>query len=139
MKKVFSFALGLFVLSNTLMAQSDANKNKKEKQETATDDKSLKIVFARELVKEFQKDESLANEQYLNKVVVVKGKLKEISKNDKGNTVVIIKSDDPFSSVHCTLKEATPIDLKPGSPVSVKGTVEGFLSDVTIIDASITK
>ena len=139
MKKVFSIALGLLVFSNCLIAQSDAYKNKKEKQETATDDKSVKIVFARELVKEFQENYTTAKEKYINKEVKLNGILERISELNNGATFIYIKSDYPFSEVNCMIKGNQAIDLKPDDSVSIQGTVVGFLSDVILIDARVSK
>ena len=91
-------------------------------------------VAAREIVKEFQLNEKVANEKYLNKAVVVAGEVSDVKTDQAGQTTVTLKSDDAFSNVFCTLKSG---NSKPelGKTIRVKGICNGFLSDVVLNEA----
>ena len=94
------------------------------------------IVTAEKLVNTFQKNEQEGNGLYLNKTVDVTGKVASIIKNQENKTVVSLQSQDPFSSVACTLKiENSKIYV--GQTITLKGICTGFLSDVIVVDASL--
>lgn len=96
-------------------------------------------VIAKAIVKEFQENEQASNTKYLNKVIEVTGEVLEIKKNQEGKPLVSLKSDDSFSNVSITLRDAKELDLKIGTTITAKGILTGFLSDVVIIEGVITK
>ncbi|MFP5039710.1 OB-fold protein [Parasediminibacterium sp. JCM 36343] len=102
-------------------------------------DEQAIVVTAKDIVKEFQANEAAANKKYLNKAVEVTGEVTEAKKDQDGKPTVTLKSDDSFSNVFCTLKGDKLLEAKGGTTISVKGIVTGFLSDVVIIDAIVTK
>lgn len=102
-----------------------------------TDEKAI-VVTAPAMVKAFQMDETSANQQYLNKTVQVTGQILEAKTDQQGNQTVTLKSEDGFSNVYCTLKEAVT-GLETGKTITVKGICTGFLSDVVLIDAILLK
>ncbi len=91
-------------------------------------------VTAKDLVKEFQTNETAANNKYLNKAVEVIGEVSETKTDQAGNITIVLKSDDAFSNVFCTLKSGNP-QPKQGAKVAVKGICNGFLSDVVLNEA----
>ena len=96
-------------------------------------------VTAKDIVKEFQTNESLANAKYLNKVAEITGEVLEAKKDQTGKPTVSLKSDDSFSNVFVTLRGTDQLEIKGGSTITVKGVVTGFLSDVVINDGIVTK
>ncbi len=96
------------------------------------------ITTAKEIVKEFQSNEAASNAKYVNKAVEISGEVLEAKKDQTGNTILVLKSDDALSNVFVTLKAADQI-ASVGSSITIKGICTGFLSDVVIIDAIFVK
>lgn len=86
----------------------------------------------------FSLNEQKANSLYLNKAIQVTGEVTEIKKNQAGEAVVYLKSNDPLFGVNCTFKE-TPGSLQKGSIITFKGVCTGYLSDVIINQGIIIK
>ena len=101
------------------------------------DEKGI-VTTSKEIVKEFQTNETNANAKYLNKAVQISGEVAEAKKDQTGKTTVTIKSDDAMSNVFVTLKDGTEQPLA-GTSINVKGICTGYLSDVVIIDAILVK
>ena len=97
------------------------------------------VVTAKDIVKEFQTNESQANTKYLNKVAEITGEVLESKKDQTGKPTVTLKSDDSFSNVFVTLRGTDQLDVKGGSTITIRGVVTGFLSDVVINDGIVTK
>ncbi|WP_207491860.1 OB-fold protein [Aridibaculum aurantiacum] len=91
-------------------------------------------VTATQLVKDFQENETAANEKYLDKAIEVTGTVTEVSQNQDGNTTIMLASGDDFAGVYTTLKEpATNVSI--GNNVTIKGKCNGMLSDVRLSEA----
>ena len=103
-----------------------------------TDEKAI-VITAKDIVKEFQSNEAEANKKYLNKAVEITGEVVECKKDQEGHPTVTLKSDDAFSNVQVTLKGDKQLEAKGGSTITIKGIVNGNLSDVIIIEAVVTK
>jgi tRNA_anti-like len=89
-------------------------------------------ISAEELATVYETNESEANSLYLDKVLEVKGEINEISKNQKGETVIALKGSD-MSSVRCTIGGVPPVEIKPGSSIALKGICTGYLTDVILV------
>jgi hypothetical protein len=92
------------------------------------------IITAAKIVKDYQTNETAANNNYLNKAVEVKGEVLKENKDQAGNMTVTIKSGDAFSNIFCTLKPGIRLGVKD-SVIVIKGICSGFLSDVVLDDA----
>jgi len=86
----------------------------------------------------FTNNETKANQLYLNKAIQVSGTVEDVKKNESGQTVVYLKSNDPMFGVNCTFKE-DPGALSKGAEITFKGICTGFLSDVIIGEGIIVK
>lgn len=95
-------------------------------------------ITAAALVKAYQDNEANANTQYLNKAVEITGEVSEVKPDAEGKPTITLKSEDALSNVYCTLKQATP-GIDTGKTITIKGVCTGFLSDVVVIDAIVTK
>jgi len=102
-----------------------------------SDEKGI-VVSAKDIVKEFQTNEAASNKKYINNAVEITGEVTNVKKDQTGKTTLVIKSDDAFSNVFVTLKQS---DKQPqtASTITIKGICTGFLSDVVVIDAIVTK
>ncbi|MBX7126168.1 MAG: OB-fold putative lipoprotein [Cyclobacteriaceae bacterium] len=88
-------------------------------------------VAAPALFEKFQQDEAAANQLYLNKTLLVKGKIASQIAGPDGNTVIVLETSDSLFGINCTLDKASTSNV--GDSVSVRGICTGYLSDVIII------
>lgn len=92
-------------------------------------------VSADQLIRDYETDEKAANEKYLGKVVLVSGKITEIT-NEEGKKKVSLESSNPISAVICEMEEnKTTESLKAGDNIKVKGMCSGYLSDVILVQS----
>ena len=75
------------------------------------------VITSDSLVAKYQADEKLANSLYLNKAVVVTGKLLSIDKNQEGKTTLVIGRSDSFSNVSVTMISTALITQKVGESI----------------------
>jgi hypothetical protein len=94
-------------------------------------------IIADSLSAQYQVDEKIANAKYLNKAILVKGQLMSISKNQQGQTTLLLGNANSFSNISITLVNNGSILQKQGDSITIKGLCTGFLSDVIITDATI--
>lgn len=81
-------------------------------------------VSVTELSAAFSADETKANEQYLNKALLVKGIVTEKQQNQDGGMVIILAGDDPMATVQCTMRDKN-VTADVGETVKVKGKCTG--------------
>jgi hypothetical protein len=86
----------------------------------------------------FTNNEQSANARYLNKAIEVTGTVTAIKKNQAGETVVYLQSNDPVFGVNCTFKR-DPGSIEKGSAITFKGICTGYLSDVIINEGMMVK
>jgi len=84
----------------------------------------------RQLVAEYKKNESAANDAYLNKVVLVSGKVKSIE-NKEGTQNIFLEANDLLASVSCEMSSVEPA-IAVGDEVQIKGQCVGYLMDVVL-------
>ena len=88
-------------------------------------------VNATDLIKEFVSSEEATNKKYLNKILSVKGMVKNVETAQ--NTIVLGDTSD-MSGVRCVLDStatSTLGALQKGALITVKGAITGFNKDET--------
>ncbi|MFI5129892.1 MAG: hypothetical protein ACHQFX_07885 [Chitinophagales bacterium] len=88
-------------------------------------------IKAFDLIAAFEKDETAANEKYLDKIIAVQGMVQSVEKNDKGYYSVVL-GQGAMSSVRCSMDSAHQDDVlafPPGTIVTMKGACTGFNAD----------
>lgn len=93
-------------------------------------------ISASELFTAFAENEAQANETYLDKVIAVTGKVREVSNSPEGITKVTLDSGDEMFGVICQLDELSDhqrTDFQPGEAVTFKGKCTGMLMDVVLV------
>jgi hypothetical protein len=95
-------------------------------QRNAQDVESEFNLTASELANQFIENYELANSTYLSedgdsKVGIVKGKVKEVGKNAKGESYVIIRDDNSPVGAQCSFQSEININLS--DIISVKGVI----------------
>ncbi|MBK8554705.1 MAG: hypothetical protein IPL65_02515 [Lewinellaceae bacterium] len=91
-------------------------------------------VDATKLFNDFDTDETAANTTYLDKVIEVKGVVKESTKTDDGSFKVILETEGMFGVV-CILDPLSVharTNFNSGETVKMKGTCSGLNLDVQI-------
>jgi hypothetical protein len=102
-----------------------------------TNEKGIDIT-ANAIFDSFSQNESRANQIYLDKAIQVTGEISEVKKNQAGQVVVYLKSDDPIFGVNCTFKN-DPGPLQKNTTITFKGICTGFLNDVIINQGILVK
>ncbi|HZV71291.1 MAG TPA: hypothetical protein VFG10_17170 [Saprospiraceae bacterium] len=96
-------------------------------------------ISADQMITDYETDETAANEKYLGKVVVVTGKITEIT-SEEGKKKVNLETSNPISAVICEMEENKKTEnLKAGAMIKVKGMCSGYLSDVILVQSVIVK
>jgi hypothetical protein len=93
-------------------------------------------LSASELFTAFADNEAQANEAYLDKVIAVTGKVREVTNSPEGITKVTLDSGDEMFGVICQLDELSDhqrTDFQPGESVTFKGKCTGMLMDVVLV------
>lgn len=130
MKKVILLVLGLAVIGAGVGYYMW---NKPHKNLTNT--KADVTLDAAALFNEFKADETAANAKYLDKVIAVSGKVKEVV-NDEGTVKVSLDTGDPNDFVvRCELSTTTAharTSFNQGEAVTFKGACSGFNFDVLL-------
>lgn len=90
-------------------------------------------VEASALINEFVNNEEAANKKYLNKILLVKGTIKNIEPGESAGTIVLGDTTD-MNGVRCVLDSsanATAGSLQQGAVITIKGAITGFNKDET--------
>jgi hypothetical protein len=98
-------------------------------------------IGADELIDLFEKNETLANTNFVNKIVEVKGKIGEANKNQDDGLIIILKERDEIYGINCAF---TNFNFKldqfiVGDSICIRGIVQGYLDDVIINNCQIIK
>lgn len=131
--KGFKILLGLLlvIISLLLISIYFYNKPHIDVQKSEAD----YVLTAQNLIKEYQENEAVTNEKYSENIILVKGKVFEVS-TLKGNSVITLKDDDSESSIICHLlpgENGKAMKLKEGQEISIKGICTGYLLDVIMV------
>lgn len=98
------------------------------------------VVEAAVLSGAFETDEPAANRQYLNQPLTVNGVVDEVEENASGQLVILLKGNNDFSGVQCTMEEGTEV-VKPskGERISISGFCNGYTTVVILGDCKFVK
>ncbi|MBX2840889.1 MAG: OB-fold putative lipoprotein [Flammeovirgaceae bacterium] len=94
-------------------------------------------VSSKKLFADFESNENQANKRYLNQVIEVAGSVKEVSKNQQGDFIVVLDSDGGFGTVRGTLIKNQKLEIdkiKEGEAITLKGICTGMLLDIILVD-----
>lgn len=90
-------------------------------------------VNATELISEYVSNETVAYQKYQNKILAVKGTIKNVEDAGSGGIVILGDTTD-MSSVRCVLDSNTNAKgaaLQRGAVITIKGAITGFNKDET--------
>lgn len=97
-------------------------------------------LTAAALLEEFNKDETVANQKYVDKVLSVQGRVSEVKLDADGQATVILDCGDPMAAITCSFYENEAGSLKNinvGTEITIKGKCTGKLMDVVLNKCSI--
>ncbi|WP_118972139.1 OB-fold protein [Taibaiella koreensis] len=97
------------------------------------EDRQAMAVTAGVLSEAFAGNEQKANAAYLNQVLAVSGTVSEVSRNQDGNTVIVLAGSDPLSGVQCTMRE-DGVKASVGDKMTIKGFCNGYTLVVLLSD-----
>lgn len=89
-----------------------------------------------QLFTDYDENEQAANAKYLDKVVEVSGKVKEVNVDENGQTSLTLESGSDMFGVICQMDNLTDhnrTDFKEGEEVKLKGICTGVLMDVVLV------
>lgn len=85
-----------------------------------------------QLIQAFTSNEQQANSLYLDKIISVKGKLKNMEKDESGHYTLILGEEGSMSSVRCSMDsthQQAADELQINAEVIIKGACTGFNAD----------
>jgi hypothetical protein len=89
-------------------------------------------ISADDLIKEYEKNDSLANKKYLGNIVETTGNVKSIEKDDNDYYTIVLADSSSMSSVRCsvdTVHREDAAQLVAGSSATMRGACTGFNKD----------
>jgi hypothetical protein len=95
-------------------------------------------VTAIQLFNDFSTNETVAQKKYVpeklgEKKVEITGEIKEIGKNDDGETFYTLKTSDEMFGVKCIMDKGEEIkNAKVGDNITVRGFCDGYNMDVIV-------
>lgn len=137
--KGFKIILGFLSIVIPLLLVSIYFYNKPHVDVTNTE--ATYVLTAQNLIEEYQENEIGTTEKYSENVILVKGKVFEVS-TLKGNSVITLKDDSSKSSIICHLlsgENMKILELKKGQEVSIKGICTGYLLDVIMVRCTLVE
>jgi hypothetical protein len=120
---IIALALALFVLKYAF-----------RKSDTSVAGKQAMIeVTVSEILQTFDSNEKLGDSLYLDKIIIVSGKVESVSEDSTGVTIYL-KEDDAVSGVLCSFSKdvVQSSGIAKGEHLRIKGICTGFLMDVVM-------
>jgi hypothetical protein len=130
-KKILGYSVLVFVV----IAAAGAYYIYSEYNRRLKDTSLLKAAYslpAEQLVKEFENNDTLAGQKYMDRVLEVKGLVKELVKDEQGYFTIVLGDTNSYSAVRCsmdTLHHAEATVLQKGMDATMKGICSGFNKD----------
>ena len=128
MKKLLAVVLILAVVAAVVYY----NWNRKTSSLINTD--PVVTLSSSQLYSSFEQDETEANKKFLNQVVEVNGKVREIRKESNGEFVVTLDGSDMFGVI-CRMEPGILMEDTnlTGRTIALKGLCTGMLMDVVMV------
>ncbi|MBO9619203.1 MAG: hypothetical protein J7539_09235 [Niabella sp.] len=111
----------------------------KQPQDIRSAPPQLESTAAR-IIADFNRDEQVATKKYVDKVILINGKVADIKVESNGTATVFLDGNDPLASVTCSFyndQAGSLKTVKPGAMIKIKGVCTGKLMDVVFNKCSI--
>lgn len=138
MKRTLLYLLALIVLAGLGFAYLQYNKGHRD---TASETAAYSLQ-ASGLFQEYETDEAAANQKYLDKLILVAGKVSGVTTADDSTTTLSLQTDDPLFVVSCQLlprEKEKLAGITAGQEIKVKGICTGKLMDVVLVRSVIAE
>lgn len=132
MKNIIKYTLGLVLFLCLIIGVGLLYLSTPEKVENKSTDMS---IASEALYQAYEADEATSNQQYIDKIIQVKGRVAERLEDENGAPVVILRPPNAMAGVLCTLVEeerAAVQELQIGQQITIKGQCTGKLMDVVL-------
>lgn len=109
-------------------------------------------ITVSEIIKEYETNDSTADQKYLGKIIELTGNVKKMEQDSDGNYTIVLGETENPTSVRCTMDSTYRMDaalIKEGSSITIRGQCTGYKknellgiplgSDVEITRAAIIK
>ena len=99
-------------------------------------------IEAKDLVNEFRNNETQANKKFIDKILLVYGKVTNVETDINGQVTLFLDGNDPLCAVICSFSKDETItsgDKVQGTELSIKGKCTGMLMDVILNECSVVK
>ncbi len=132
MKKYFPYILIIIVIAG-VVGYNMYNKDHKETKDATSD----VVISPKELLAIYEQDEVAADAKYLDKIIEVKGIVKEINNVSNGGSISLDTGNE-MASIICEFESAAAYaNVKVGDEVKVKGFCTGKLMDIVLTRCSL--
>lgn len=89
-------------------------------------------IQSEDLFSDFENDESLANQKFNGKVLLLTGKVVDVNKKEQGSYITLEAGSD-FGAVSCKLDSTVSASqVVPGEDIQLKCQCTGYLMDVML-------
>jgi hypothetical protein len=78
------------------------------------------------LYSDLTKDSATMKATFINSVVIVSGKVKQVLKNQSGQQIILLKTNVEGGSINCTMEE-NMANIKEGDEIILKGICSGYI------------
>jgi len=89
-------------------------------------------ITASDLIREFEANDSLANNRYLGQVLEVTGPVKDVTKDESGFLTITLGDPSELSGIRCAMDSSHQSDaasVAAGASATIRGACTGFLKD----------
>lgn len=82
----------------------------------------------------YDSNEEEANEKYLNKVLLISGKVDNVNKQDDAVQIILLADNAMIGGINCELQDINESEVlpEPGDEVQIKGICQGYLMNVIV-------
>jgi len=126
-RNIFSIFIAMIVIAAVIAFMMWNEPHRDIKDSTAL--KTTAVVLYSNLTK----DSARMKSKLVNQVVEVSGEVKNVLKNQKGDQIILLKTNTSGGSINCTMEEKIS-NVKPGDTISIKGLCSGYIGGDPDID-----
>jgi hypothetical protein len=126
-RNIFSIFIAMIVIAAVIGFMMWNEPHRDIKDSTAL--KTTAVVLYSNLTK----DSARMKSTLVNQVVEVSGEIKNVLKNQKGDQIILLKTNTSGGSINCTMEEKIS-NVKPGDTISIKGLCSGYIGGDPDID-----
>jgi hypothetical protein len=87
-------------------------------------------VSVNEILNEFSSEQTLSQEKYIGKIVLVSGTLKSLEIDEQGNSIIVLGEEGSLSALRCSMDNTfSEKSIKEQKNLKLKGICTGYIPD----------